>query len=307
MILTVTPNPSIDRTLHIPSLSRGEVTRAVAATAEAGGKGLNVSRALATHGYRTIAIVPLSPPSAAAYEELVAGSTTLEVVEAVGGVRINISLVEPDGTVTKINEPGPTMSPRVRDALLERVASVVDGASWVVGSGSLPPGIEADFYGRLAHRLRGRAFVAIDADGAALREALTEGVALVKPNRRELEGLAGRPLSTIGEIVAAARELVHAGAVLVSLGPDGAVLVDRHGETHAEARPPDVLNTVGAGDALLAGFLAGGANAAALPSAVAWSVAACRSAGTQMRPVGPADLAAVVVHPTAQATRLLAA
>ncbi len=96
------------------------------------------------------------------------------------------------------------------------------------------------------------------------------------------------------------------GSILVSLREDGALLVDGRGAVHAEARVADVANTVGAGDALLAGFLAAGDGPDALASAVAWSVAACRSAGTAVRPVRATDVEAVVVHPGVAASRALA-
>ena len=175
------------------------------------------------------------------------------------------------------------------------------GVEWVVGCGSLPPGVAEAFYARLAERVGTSARIAVDADRGALRAALSRPLALVKPNRSELEELVGRPLETLGAVVDAATELVSTGVerVLVSLGADGAVFVDASGAAyHAVAPIDDVVNPVGAGDALLAGFLAGGADAGALPTAIAWSVAACRAAGTRMPPVTPRDEAAVVVRPT---------
>lgn len=298
MIVTVTPNPSIDRTLRIPSLARGAVVRATSAGAEAGGKGINVSRALATEGHATVAVVPLSAASAAVVEALLGGVIEFEAVTISGEMRVNVSLVEEDGTVTKVNEPGPELGPGEAEELVERSAGLATGATWVAGCGSLPPGLPADFYARLARRMPPGVRVAIDADGAALRACRGESIALIKPNHAELEGLVGRDLPTLGDVVAAADELVSGGieTVLVSLGADGAVAVDRSGVSHAEAPIDDVLNTVGAGDALLAGYLAGGGERDALPTAVAWSVAACRSPGTTMRPVTSADTAVVIVH-----------
>ena len=151
--------------------------------------------------------------------------------------------------------------------------------------------------------------VAVDADGIALREAAGARVALLKPNLTELEGLVGRSLPTLGAAIEAAQGLVDGGigGVLVSLGPDGAVYVDGDGATHAEAHIDDLVNTVGAGDALLAGFLAAGAGRDGLRTAVAWSVAACRSPGTQMRVVSPRDAEVVEVHDVLSADRRLAA
>ena len=172
----------------------------------------------------------------------------------------------------------------------------------------MPRGVPTDFYAQLARRAGPGARVAVDADGAALAACRGQRLALIKPNLHELESLLERRLPTLGDVAGGAAELVSEGiaAVLVSLGPDGAVLVDVDGAAHAEAPIDDVLNTVGAGDALLAGYLAAGGRREGLASAVAWSVAACRSPGTAMRRLAPTDVAAVIVHPALQADRRLA-
>jgi 1-phosphofructokinase len=133
---------------------------------------------------------------------------------------------------------------------------------------------------------------------------------LIKPNLSELETIAGRKLRTLGEAVDAACETVAAGvgSVLLSVGRHGAVWVDSGGTVvHAEAVVPDAVNNVGAGDALLAGFLARGAGAPALSEAVAWSIAALRSPGTRMLPLTDADRRAVVVHDRVDRDRVLSA
>jgi 1-phosphofructokinase len=298
VIVTVTPNPSIDRTVPIDRLERGALIRAGEATAEAAGKGLNVSRALAGPGMETVAVVPIARESAATYLALLADAVPIRAVSVAGSVRINISLVEPDGTVTKVNEPGPRLAPADVDAILATAAAAgTDG--WIVGCGSLPPNAPIDFYARLATLGEVDRRVAVDSSGEALEVAARAGVGLVKPNLAELEALTGRPLATLGQAIDAACDIVGSGvgAVLVSLGRDGAIYVDGGGVvTHAEAAIDDAANTVGAGDALLAGFLAAGADSAALPEAVAWSVAAVRSPGTRMRTVTDADRADVIVH-----------
>jgi 1-phosphofructokinase len=307
LIVTVTPNPSIDRTLRIPELVRGTVLRATSATAEAGGKGINVSRALATQGLDTVAIVPLSESSAAVVGGLLGSSTPIEPVTIAGEIRVNISLVETDGTVTKINEPGPPLRDEDVTALLDRATELGARAAWVVGCGSLPPGAPVDLYARLAGRLPRGVPVAVDADGPALKACIGQPLALLKPNRHELEGLVDAELATLGSVVDAAARIVEAGArtVLVSLGRDGAVVVDAAGAVHGEAPIDDALNAVGAGDALLAGFIASGATTGALSTAIAWSVAACRSPGTRMRPVRDEDCSAVTVHDTIDRARVL--
>ena len=306
MIVTVTPNPSIDRTIQIDRLDRGRMIRARAATSEAAGKGLNVSLALATEGFDTSAVFPLAADSATVYLRLLADAVPITAVPIKGAARVNVSLVEPDGTVTKVNEPGPQLGPDDVEAILA-AASAVAGSGWVVGCGSLPPGAPVDFYARLIALGSEDRRIAVDTSGEALGAAVCAGAALVKPNSAELEQLVGRPLATIGDVIAAARELIERGAhaVLVSLGPDGALLVDARTASHAEASIDDVINTVGAGDALLAGFLAAGGGSDALGNAIAWSVAAIRSPGTRMRAVTAADRGAVIIHARVDSSRRL--
>ena len=306
MIVTVTPNPSIDRTIQIDRLDRGRMIRARAATSEAAGKGLNVSLALATEGVDTSAILPLAADSATVYLRLLADAVPITAVPIKGAARVNVSLVEPDGTVTKVNEPGPQLGPDDVEAILA-AASAIAGSGWVVGCGSLPPGAPVDFYARLIALGSEDRRIAVDTSGEALGAAVCARAALVKPNTAELAELVGRPLATIGDVNAAARVLIERGAhaVLVSLGPDGALLVDARTASHAEASIDDVVNTVGAGDALLAGFLAAGGGSDALGNAIAWSVAAIRSPGTRMRPVTAADRGAVIVHARIDSSRRL--
>jgi 1-phosphofructokinase len=237
---------------------------------------------------------------------LLADAVPITAVPVRGATRVNVSLVEPDGTVTKVNEPGPQLGPDDVDAILA-AASAAAGPGWIVGCGSLPPGAPVDFYARLVALATPGRRIAVDTSGDALGAAVCAGAALVKPNTAELEELVGRPLSTIGDVITAAREVVQrgCGSGLVSLGPDGALLVDAYTASHAEASVEDVINTVGAGDALLAGFLAVGGGSDALGTAVAWSVAAIRSPGTRMRAVTAADRGAVIVHQRVDASRRL--
>jgi 1-phosphofructokinase len=308
VIVTVTPNPSIDRTIEIDRLERGALIRARRSTAEAAGKGVNVSCALATEGIPTLAVLPLAADSATTYLRLLSDATPIAPVPMAGSIRVNVSLVEADGTVTKVNEPGPALDAADVDALLSAAGRVAD-ASWILGCGSLPPGAPVDFYARLAALGSTDRHVAVDTSGEALSAAVSAGVALIKPNRAELEELADRTVSTFGDVAAAARRLIERGcdAVLVSLGVDGALYVDRDVATHAEAPINDVVNTVGAGDALLAGFVAAGGGNAALATAIAWSVAAVRSPGTRMCPVTAADRGAVIVHERLDPARRLQA
>jgi 1-phosphofructokinase len=308
LIVTVTPNPSLDRTLYIDRLDRGTFIRAAHSTTEAGGKGINVARALTTHEIPAVAVVPASAASAAVLRQLLGDAATLDTVEVDGEIRTNISIVEPDGTTTKINEPGPPLAPGEETALADAVLGLAATSQWVCGCGSIPPGMTTDFYAQLAAAAPSGVRVAVDADGEPLLASIAARVALIKPNREELERVVGRSLPTLGDVVDSAAALVDDGPnqILVSLGADGAVLVTPRSATHGEASGAPVVNTVGAGDALLAGFLACGADVAALPEAIAWSVAACASAGTRMRRTTAADRALVAVHPTIDRSRRLA-
>lgn len=308
MIVTVTPNPSIDRTIRLDRLVPGGLNRAHSATSEAAGKGVNVSYALATEGVATTAVLPLAAQSAVQYLGLLADAVPVSAVPIAGAMRVNVSIIESDGTVTKVNEPGPPLAPGDAEAIVNAAASA-SRTGWIVGCGSLPPGAPRDFYGRLAGLATPDRRVAVDSSGDALAAAVTAGIALVKPNRQELQELVRGPLATVGEVIDAARELIAqgCGAALVSLGPDGALYVDAGAAAHAEARVADAANPVGAGDALLAGFLAAGARLEALSVAVAWAVAAVRSPSTRMRAVTEADRAAVVVHERIDLSRRLLA
>jgi 1-phosphofructokinase len=308
VIVTVTPNPSVDRTIRLERLVPGGLNRAHGATSEAAGKGVNVSYALASEGVATLAVLPLAAQSAVQYLGLLGDAVPVAAVPIGGEIRANMSIIESDGRVTKVNEPGPPLSTAEAEAIIG-AAGAAARSGWIVGCGSLPPGAPRDFYARLAKLSTPDRRVAVDSSGDALAAAISAHVALVKPNHQELQELAKRPLATLGDAIDAARKLIAqgCGAVLVSLGPDGALYVDAGTAAHAEARLVDASNPVGAGDALLAGFLAGGARIEALPVAVAWAVAAVRSPGTRMRPVTEADRALVVLHDRIDRSRRIAA
>lgn len=311
MIVTVTANPSVDRTIEIDELRRGEVLRARGGRVDPGGKGVNVSRALAAGGRATIAVLPSGGAEGGQLAGLLEPQGVAVVQVPIGGaVRSNVSVVEPDGTVTKINEVGPRLTPAEVEALEQVVAGLAPRAEWVVCAGSLPAGVGTDFYARLVGVLRpagGR--IAVDTSGEPLARCIDAGPDLLKPNHEELAELVGRPLRTYGEVVDAARAVIARGprALLVSLGADGALLVTADTALHGAATVARVRSTVGAGDATLAGFLsAGPASAAALDGdsaagvraltyAVAYGAAAVSLPGSVMPTPSDLDLDAVQV------------
>ncbi|GAA1008518.1 1-phosphofructokinase [Streptomyces thermogriseus] len=302
MIVTVTPNPSLDRTYEIPSLERGGIVRATGERMDPGGKGVNVSRAVAAAGRRTVAVLPLGgAPGALVADLLHAQGIEVAPVPVAGATRSNIALAETDGVLTKINAPGPELSAQEQEALLETVRRQSRGADWIACCGSLPRGLAPSWYADLVARAHdGGARIALDTSGPALLEALREGPDVVKPNAEELAEAVGRPLLTVGDAVKAAEELRGLGArtVLASLGADGQLLVDGDGAWYGSAPVDVVRSNVGAGDSSLAGFLiAGGAGPEALALAVAHAAAAVRLPGSVMPT--PADLNPAAVSVTA--------
>jgi 1-phosphofructokinase len=301
MIVTLTANPSVDRTIEVAALRPGTVIRARASRVDAGGKGVNVARALAAHGRKAKAVLPSGGAEGAQLEALLAGcGLDLLTVRIAGSIRANVTVVEVDGTTTKLNEPGPRLSAGELDALASTLCDAAAAAEWVVLSGSLSPGAPAHWYAGIIRRLRGTGpRIAIDSSGQPLAEAIAARPDLVKPNREELAELAGRPIDTIADVVGAARTLNNNGvhAVLTSLGPAGAVLVRRDAAWRATAAAIEPRSTVGAGDALLAGYLAAnGDGPGALAEAVAWGSAAAALPGSGMP--GPGDISRAGVRVT---------
>ncbi len=302
MIVTLTPNPSLDRTISVAQLRVGEVNRAGAMCVDAGGKGVNVSRALAANGSATVAVLPAGGAPAVQFAALLYDAhVAYHFIDLQDAVRTNITLVEDDGTTTKINEPGRNSGPPDAAMMLDAVESHLQGASWVVGCGSLPPGIDGSLYVALIERAQASGVrVAIDTSGATFAQVVEAGPDLVKPNLEELEEFAGKPLVILADVLEAARSLVRSGVgtVVVSLGEHGALGVDATTAVHANSVVDKPLSTVGAGDCLLAGYLSAVDTGASLTDAVArgvlWGSAAVALPGSRVP--SPADLHGHVVH-----------
>jgi 1-phosphofructokinase len=301
MILTLTLNPSLDRTIEVPELVRGALVRASGTRLDPGGKGVNVARALSAHQLPTCAVVPRGGPEGRQLCELLTEEgIDVCAVPVTGHTRSNVSVVEPDGEVTKINEPGGELGQDDLERIVKAVLDTAASADWVVASGSLPPGVPDTFYRDLGARLteRGIRFV-VDTSGPALTAALGAGPALIKPNREELAESVGFEIATLGDAVRAAQVLRDKGArtVLASLGADGAVLVDEQGVRYGESPVDRGRSAVGAGDAMLAGYLAGGVTGRdVLVEALSWGAAAVRLPGSRMPGPGDVDRDSVLVH-----------
>lgn len=302
MILTLTPNPSIDVTLDMSTtLVPGEVHRAEAVSRTAGGKGINVAHALHLTGRKTTALFP------AAIDDpflTLTAETGLhhDVVTTTDRVRTNFTVTEAGGRTTKINGPGAHLSTQEFQALMDLTTQHADKADMVVFAGSLPPGVPADFYVDLLKTLREQnpeLPVAIDTSDEPIR-VLAKNLAesaptVIKPNGYELGqllGIDGAELERSADagdytpVAQAARELVARGIddVVVTLGAAGAVLATAAGIWQASAPATTVRSTVGAGDASLAGYLMGRADGDQPPErlrrAVAYGTAAAGLPGT---------------------------
>jgi 1-phosphofructokinase len=299
MIVTLTPNPSVDRTLFLDGLTVGSVNRSQRSYSEPSGKGVNVALALHHHGVAVRAVFPAGGPAGAQLRQMLdtVGLDTIAVPIS-GHVRSNISLTQPDGTVTKINEPGPVLTTDERERLIAATAAQLTSVAWLVCAGSLPAGLPVGWYGQLVELgRRHQVPVAIDSSGPPLAASLAAQPDLVKPNLHELAELAGSMPHTLGEVIDAAQAVRArgAGAVLASLGGDGAVLVDAHGALHGTAPVRKVVSTVGAGDAMLAGYLSCRADRReALATALQWGATAVQHEGTLFTHAASATVTATV-------------
>ena len=284
MILTLTPNPSIDRTVALDGeLTRGQVHRVASVTSQAGGKGVNISRAAVSAHIPSIAVVPALNEDPFVLELLGAG-IDCRPVQPAGDVRVNLTITEPDGTTTKLNSPGADVLPLHLELMAQAVLVRASGADWTVLAGSLPVGASARFYADLVRRLRevgGR--VAVDTSEAPL-QALVDALPasapdLMKPNGEELASFTGGDPDELESdpeaTAAAARQLLErgVGAVLATLGGNGAVLVTSEGAWHATPPPTTVVSTVGAGDSSLFGYLLGDIRGLPAPDRLALAVA----------------------------------
>ncbi|MFF0429515.1 1-phosphofructokinase [Streptomyces sp. NPDC004520] len=307
MIVTITPNPSLDRTYELGTLVPGEVNRAAHDRLDPGGKGVNVSRALTAAGHRTSAVLPLGGLSGQLLADLLRRQgIDVAAVAISGDTRINVSIAEDGGSLTKVNAVGPELSAAESAALLALVRDAQktgqdtgSEVEWLACCGSLPRGLAPEWYAEVVAQVHsGGARIALDTSGPALLAALPARPDVVKPNREELAEAVGRPVRTVGDAVDAAGELRERGAqqVLASLGADGMLLVAEEGSWYGSAPVAAVRSDVGAGDASLAGFLgAGGTGPEALVAALAHGAAAVQLPGSVMPTPAHLDPAAVVV------------
>jgi 1-phosphofructokinase/tagatose 6-phosphate kinase len=297
MIVTVTLNAALDRTLTVPNFQSGTRNRASDAMALPGGKGVNVARALKRLGEPVIATgLAGGRTGTSIIEGLTAEGILNDFVRIRGESRTSTAVVDPNGRQTEIIEYGPHVDDDELEMLLEKINYLARGADVFVLSGSLPPGVPDDVYARIVRELKGRVLTALDVQGTALRMALGADPDLVSPNSREAEEIVGYEFTEDADLAEAAETLGVMGASKVIVHQsDGCVarLREPGSKTattlRAHLSERDAISTVGSGDALLAGYLAGVARDEGLEGRLALAVA-CGAANTLTPGAGVFDM-----------------
>ncbi len=296
MILTVTLNAAIDRTVAVPNFRLGRRHRAVESRTVAGGKGINVARALRLLGRPVIAAGFAGGPTGnRVLEQLRRESILTDFTWIAGETRINMAVVDPtSGEQTEINERGPAVSPEEVERFVERLRYLSDGARICVLAGTLPPGAPEDLYGRLVEDLRERGItVLLDAEGEPMLAGLRAGASVVTPNEREAEELVGQEFGDREEFVHGLSELTRLGAREAAITrPDGCVAVVGDGVARrvleVRTRSLEPVSTVGSGDAFLAGYAAALYDGREPRDCLAYAVA-CGAESTQHFGAGTVD------------------
>ncbi len=278
MIVTLTVNPAIDRTVSVDKLVFEDRGYILSRSEAAGGRGLNASRVLASFGAKTVAVLAAGGEVGAHIEALLQDSGfPSKIVKIAAPSRINLTISDKQGLTVKLNEVGPVITPKELAEVHGVVESQLARAGWLMLCGSIPPGVDPRFYQeliRLAHARGVRTLV--DTNGEALQYAMEARPTVVTPNQAEAERLLHVALLTRGQYIEAAKRLKAMGpeVVILSLGGRGAIGVT---DTEAiEVLPPrvDVLCPIGAGDALSAAFVWAMEKKKPFADALRWGVAA---------------------------------
>ncbi|MGZ9104083.1 MAG: 1-phosphofructokinase [Rhodoplanes sp.] len=299
-VATVSLNPAIDQTARVPNFTAGAVNRVEWEQSDAGGKGVNVASFLADAGLRIAVTGILGKANIDAFVRLFQDKGIEDrFVRVAGSTRVNVKIVdEIQDRVTDINFPGLQVSEDDLRALFGTIESLAADTEWFVLSGSVPTGLPVDVYAQLVSRLKklGKTVV-LDASGPAFAAAVPAAPDVIKPNIEELQELVGRRLDTEDAIVDAARSLVTGASnssgggialVAVSMGPRGALFVTRDEVVFAKPPAIPVKSTVGAGDAMVAGLIAGALRGLDLAGrarlATAFSLGALSEIGPRLPP-----------------------
>jgi 1-phosphofructokinase family hexose kinase len=268
MIVTVTLNAAIDRTLTVPNFQRGQRHRASAGVTMAGGKGINVARTLKALGVPVVATGLVGGTTGTRIvEELTSEAILNDFVRIDGESRTSTAVVDPaGGTYTEINEWGPAVSSEELETLLEKLRYLTQGAELVVFAGSLPRGVDDDFYAEAARELERRHVpVVLDTEGEPLRSGVEAEPFLVSPNQVEAEALVGQEFHDDEDFLLALDRIAEMGARNVLITTEGGCVAllreEREARRYRAAAPRlEPVSTVGAGDVLRAAVATGAAS-----------------------------------------------
>ena len=263
MILSVTLNVAIDRAVVVPNFALGRRHRSVESRTAAGGKGVNVARALSLLGRPVIATGFVGGLNGEqVIQQLQREAILTDFIRAAEETRINLAVVEPaTGEQTEINERGPSISEAEAEAFIERLDYLARGARICVLAGSLPPGLEPDFYAHLIEILKGHGVtVVLDTEGQAMSAGIKAGPSMITPNRVEAEELIGREVESRVELAEALTELTALGSAEAAVTlPEGCLAIVGDGAERrvleATIDPLEPISRGGSGDAFVAGYV----------------------------------------------------
>jgi 1-phosphofructokinase family hexose kinase len=296
MIITVTLNAAIDKTLAVPNFRLGRRHRAVEQTAMAGGKGVNVARALRALGQPVIATgIAGGPTGTRIVEHLTEEGILNDFVRIREESRTSTAVVDPtSGEQTEINEYGPEVSELELELFVDKLLYLAKGAAVCVFAGSLPRGVDGSLYGRLIEEMkRLDVLTVLDSEGEPLRAATRRGPDIVSPNELEAEGLVGHEFSDDEDRRIAVGEMIEMGAreAIMTL-PEGCLAMLGEGAERclyrATLEPLEPVSTVGSGDAFLAGFVAARYGSSSAGECLRFAVA-CGAESTQHFGAGVVD------------------
>ncbi|MDD3361188.1 MAG: 1-phosphofructokinase [Hespellia sp.] len=257
MIITVTMNPAIDKTIDVDQLQKGELNRIKSVEKDVGGKGINVSKTINELGGKSTAIGFIAGDAGKTIEHVLnrEGIQT-DFIEVEGETRTNTKVVEANRELTELNEQGPELTKEDVEKLLEKIEGYANEDVLFVLAGSIPKGVEKDIYERIIRLVHGKgAKVILDADGELFTKALQAGPDIIKPNRFELEQYAGFDYrASEKEVLGVAKQMLEKGVstVAVSMGKSGAMFLIDGEKYRCAGLNVKAHSTVGAGDAMVA-------------------------------------------------------
>jgi 1-phosphofructokinase family hexose kinase len=278
LIVTLTINPAIDRTISVDRLAFDDRAYIKSSGESAGGRGINASTVIHSFGGETLAVLTSGGDSGKRLEHLLRGcGLRLAVVPVPHEIRTNITITDRHGLTVNLNECGPALA-KSELALVEKaVRDALKGAQWLMLCGSLPPGAPASFYAKLIAMARQKKVkTLLHASGDALIEGIDARPTVVTPNQHEAERLLGRALLTRSQYLEAAGQIRAMGpeSVVLSLGSRGAIGAFADGLYEALAPRVDAVCPIGSGDALTAAYVWSMRKKANAPDALRWGVAA---------------------------------